>query len=121
MDTSKQYNINFKKPKSRRGLTQSQRESLVGWSFILPMFLGFCIFCFGPIIASFGISFTDWNLLQSPKFVVYIITQKCLKMIFIQCLKNTLFFVVTMVPSILVHILNVSSHTKQGVKGKGIF
>lgn len=103
-------------------LKHSKKDSLIGWSFVLPMFLGFCIFCFIPIVVSLGMSFTDWNLLQSPKFVGL---QNYNRMFrdesFIQCLKNTLFFVVNMVPSITIISLTLALILNKGLKGRGFF
>lgn len=44
------------------------KESFWAWFFILPAFLGTLIFIIIPIIASFGLSFADWNLINTPKF-----------------------------------------------------
>jgi multiple sugar transport system permease protein len=37
--------------------------------FISPWLIGFILFWAGPIVASFVLSFTDWNLLSSPHWV----------------------------------------------------
>jgi len=37
--------------------------------FLLPNILGFVIFTMGPVLASFGLSLVDWNLLGSPVWV----------------------------------------------------
>ena len=37
--------------------------------FLAPSLLGLIVFTLIPIIASLGLSFTDWNLLSPPKFV----------------------------------------------------
>ena len=46
-----------------------RRETLVGYLFILPSFLGFIIFFAVPAIRAVQISFTDWDLLQEPNWV----------------------------------------------------
>src|SRR6266511_1429297 len=43
-----------------------RREALEGYLFILPWFFGFLVFTAGPMLASLGLSFTKWNLLQPP-------------------------------------------------------
>lgn len=43
------------------------RESLTGWLFILPAFVGFILFYLVPSLRAFQISFTDWNLLRPPR------------------------------------------------------
>ena len=110
------------KQKKQKKFSQSQKESIIGWTFILPMFIGLCIFCFIPIITSLGISFTDWNLLESPKFIgIKNYTNMFKDSSFRQCLSNTLFFVVMMVPSILIVSLFLAILLNKGLKGKAFF
>jgi multiple sugar transport system permease protein len=45
------------------------REALWGYFFLLPWLLGLVIFVVGPIIASFVLSFTEYSILSTPKFV----------------------------------------------------
>ena len=49
----------------------ARREALTGYLFILPTYLGFLLFVLGPVIASLGLSFYDWDLLaqKPPEFV----------------------------------------------------
>lgn len=44
-------------------------ESIVAWIFILPCILGCFLFILIPILSSFMLSFFQWNLISSPKFV----------------------------------------------------
>ncbi|MDR0960455.1 MAG: sugar ABC transporter permease [Propionibacteriaceae bacterium] len=46
--------------KSRKNALR-RRNTLLGWSFILPNFIGFALITMVPIVALFYISFTDWN------------------------------------------------------------
>jgi len=51
-------------------LSLRTREALTGWLFVSPITLGFLIFFVGPLIAVFGYSLTEWNLLsQKSTFV----------------------------------------------------
>ncbi len=47
----------------------SRRESLVGYIFIFPMYLGFILFVLGPMIATIVLSFTNYGMFESPEFV----------------------------------------------------
>lgn len=47
----------------------SRRESLVGYIFISPMYLGFALFVLGPMIATIVLSFTNYGMFGSPEFV----------------------------------------------------
>jgi multiple sugar transport system permease protein len=45
------------------------RDTLTAWLFLLPWVIGFVLFSGLPILACFGISLTDWNLIQTPKII----------------------------------------------------
>lgn len=51
-----------------RSLTLRQRENLAGFLFIAPWAVGFLIFTAGPMLASLGLSFTDYDVLSPPVF-----------------------------------------------------
>lgn len=108
--------------KKKRRFTLAKKEELTGWLFVAPMLIGFIVFSFGPILASLLISFTDWNLLQPPKFVGI---NNFIKMFkdtqFIQSMGNTLYFVITMVPVILVVSLFLAIILNQKIWGKAFF
>jgi len=46
-----------------------RREAAIGLALITPWFTGFLIFSAFPILASFVLSFTDYNLQQAPNFI----------------------------------------------------
>ncbi len=54
------------KPKLGKSGRREEREFYL---FILPWIIGFVVFDFGPIIASLGISFTNWSAMTPPKFI----------------------------------------------------
>jgi multiple sugar transport system permease protein len=45
------------------------KENLSAYAFLSPWIIGFLLFTGGPIIVSFLLSFTKWNLLGSPRFI----------------------------------------------------
>lgn len=45
------------------------KESLTGYAIISPWLLGFFVLVLGPILASFYLSFTDYDLLSSPTWI----------------------------------------------------
>jgi len=47
----------------------ARREEREFYLFVLPWIIGLILFDFGPIVASLGIGFTDWSLLDVPKFI----------------------------------------------------
>jgi multiple sugar transport system permease protein len=46
-----------------------KREALAGYLFISPWIIGFVVFFLGPIIASFVLSLTRWNIVGTPEWV----------------------------------------------------
>ena len=44
--------------------SNTRREALWAWLFILPVTLGFFLFVLGPMLASLALSFTKWDLLS---------------------------------------------------------
>ena len=49
-------------PAYRRHSKLRLRNTLIGWSFILPNFLGFALLTLVPIVVLFYMSFTNWNV-----------------------------------------------------------
>jgi len=49
-------------PAYRPGSKLRLRNALIGWSFILPNFLGFALLTLVPIVILFYMSFTNWNV-----------------------------------------------------------
>ena len=46
-----------------------RREAFAGYLFILPWLVGFIFFFAGPILASFVLSFTRWDIVSDPRWV----------------------------------------------------
>ena len=56
-------------PAYRRGSKLRLRNALIGWSFILPNFLGFALLTLVPIVILFYMSFTNWNVFGKADWV----------------------------------------------------
>lgn len=56
-------------PAYRRGSRLRLRNALIGWSFILPNFIGFALLTLVPIIVLFYMSFTNWNVFGKADWV----------------------------------------------------
>lgn len=79
--------------KMRKSLTNTTRQSILGWSYILPWVIGFAVFTVYPIISSLVMSFYNWDLFGDKIFIglqnyVEIFSSD----IFIISLKNTLLY-----------------------------
>ena len=55
---------------ARRGWFNYRRQEMItAYLLILPTFLGFLVFVIGPIIASFALAFTQYDIMTPPKFI----------------------------------------------------
>ena len=107
----------------KKRLTQIlNNEQYAGWIFILPALLGIFIFIIIPVFCSFGLSFTQWDLLGEIKPVGFenykeIFTNK----VFYKILLNTIVFAVAtsvfgvIIPLVLAYIL------QQKIRGAEFF
>ena len=86
-----------------RQWTLARREAAAGYMFISPWIIGFILLTIGPMIASLYFSFTEYNIVDPPKWVG---TENFSRLIsdplFWQSLKVTLYFAVLSLPSALV-------------------
>jgi multiple sugar transport system permease protein len=55
-------------PGARR-LSLARREALWAYAFIAPWTIGFIIFTIGPMLASLFFSFTDYNIIDAPRWI----------------------------------------------------
>lgn len=100
-----------------------RREALLGYAFISPWLLGFIFFTAVPILASFGISFTRWNIVGTPKWVglqnyMHIFTNDSG---FEQALKVTFKYSLIYLPLTTVVGIATAMALNAKVKGVGIF
>ncbi len=89
------------------------KNNIVGLYFILPALIGTLIFIVIPIICSFGLSFTNWDLLNEIKFVGFDNYKIILnEQIFSKILLNTIVyafsvtFFAVLIPLLIASILN---------------
>ena len=100
----------------------STREALEGYLGISPWLIGFLLFTLGPLVASFVLSFSDWQITVAPKWVgidnyVRIFTKDP---DFYQSLKVTFTYVALSLPVNLLAGLGLSlllNHELPGMRG----
>ncbi len=100
-----------------------QREAILFYLCISPWLIGFVLFYLGPIIASFYISLTEWDLLTSPQFVgmdnyVRLFTRDTLAL---KSFKVTLVYTLVYVPLDLIFGLSLALLLNQKLRGIGAF
>lgn len=109
----------------KAGKNQAKRYShnLAGYIFISPWLIGFLLLTLWPILQSFYLSFTDYSLLDSPRWVgtdnyANIFTSDRL---FIKSLIVTFTFVLFAVPIKLFFSLMVAILLNKNIRGMGIY
>jgi multiple sugar transport system permease protein len=104
-------------------LTLRRLEAFYGYLFLLPWAIGFVLFVGGPMLASFGLSFTRYAIAQPPQFIglanyVEIATRDDL---FWGSLGRTFLYALVMVPASLVGSLLAALLLNQGLRGTNFF
>ncbi len=90
-----------------------------GYLFLLPSLAGFLIFVALPVAISLLLSFVDWNLLSQPQYVGLANYTQMLTRdpVFWKVVRNTAFFIVTIVPLQLAFGLALALALNQGLRG----
>ena len=57
------------RPARQPRIRQRTREAIEGYIFVLPAVIGFVLFTLYPMVASLGLSFTEYNLISSPAWI----------------------------------------------------
>lgn len=94
-----------------------------GYIFLLPSFVGFLIFVAMPVVVSLLLSFVDWNLLRSPEWVGLSNYRQLLLRdpVFWRVVRNTVYFMVTIVPLQLAFGLVLATMLNQAIRGKLVY
>ena len=94
------------------------REARWALLFLGPTLVGLAVLSAGPILATFGISLTKWDMLTAPQFVGLENYGKLLgDDRFLKALRNTVFYTVVSVPVGLVLALGLAAALNQQIRG----
>lgn len=97
-------------------------RSYVPYLFVMPMILGLILFRFGPIIASFAISFTRWRGTIAPQFIGWGNYRELVESeVFWEVMLNTLVFAVFFVPATMILGLLLALLVNQKLPGIAVF
>jgi ABC-type sugar transport system permease subunit len=107
---------------SKRRSKLALRNTLIGWSFILPNFIGFAALTLTPVIVLFYMSFTNWNIFGNPDWVGLANFQRLLgDSSFRISLFNTIYYAALHVPLTIVISLGLAILLNQKLKGVAFF
>ena len=100
-----------------------RREALLGYLYLSPFILGFLIFTAGPMLASLGLSFTEYRVTSPPTFVGRQNFRTALldDSLFWPSLGRTFYYTLVTTPIVIVGSLIVAILLNQGLKGTTAF
>jgi multiple sugar transport system permease protein len=100
----------------------ARREAIAGYLFISPWLVGFFVFILGPIVASFYLSLTDYQIVRAPTFVGLDNYRRMLDDDLVwQALKVTSLYVAISTPLVLALSFGVAVLMNQKVRGVGVW
>jgi multiple sugar transport system permease protein len=106
----------------RKWMNRTRREALDGYVFMSPAILGLLFFTLGPILASVYFSFTEYDILDSPKWIGLDNYKALLHdPLFWQSLKVTMIYSVVSVPLGLIISLFLALLLNRNIRGIFIF
>ncbi|HEV2527527.1 MAG TPA: sugar ABC transporter permease [Thermomicrobiales bacterium] len=109
-------------PVRKNRLSIRTREAIECYLFILPAILGLLLFYLGPMIASFVLSLTDYDLLTSPEFIGFENYRELVEdELFWQSLRVTAIYSIVSVPVVLALGLFLAVLLNQHVPGTTFF
>ena len=97
-------------------------SKLTPYLFILPMLIGLLVFRLIPIGASFGISFTSWNIFSPPRWIGLENYRTLLQSpVFWEVARNTVVFALVFVPLVMGLGLALALLVNQKLRGSTFF
>lgn len=98
-----------------------RRTTLVGWSFILPNFLGFAALTLVPVVATLLLAFTEWNSYSTPEWVGLDNFRRMFDSDnFWAALSNTTYYAAGHIPLTLAASLGLAVLLNQKLRGVGV-
>jgi multiple sugar transport system permease protein len=99
------------------------KRAIWGYIFLLPWLLGLIIFWLGPILASFYLSFTKYDVISDPQFIGLDNYQRAFSQDdqFWPSLGRTFQYAVAVVPLGLIGSLFLAILLNRGMKGTNVF
>jgi multiple sugar transport system permease protein len=103
-------------------ISPTKRDALSFYLFIAPWMLGFLAFTLGPIVASLGLSFTQYDMMLPPKYVGLQQYQRLFAdPLFYTSLSNTLYIVALAVPTSMLSSFLIALLLNQKVRGMAAY
>ena len=105
-----------------RRFTNRRREIVMGYLFLSPWLLGFLIFLLGPMIASLYFSFTEYKVIQAPRWIGLANYQRMFTdELFFHSLEVTAKYTAVSVPLGIIVALGLALLLNQPILARGLF
>lgn len=109
-------------PQRTRSRSRARRNALVGWSFILPNFIGFALLTLIPMGAAFVIAFMKWDSYSPPEWVGFANFARLLRdESFWIALGNTAYYAAGHIPLTILASLGLALLLNRKLRGLGFF
>ncbi len=111
-----------KKEKKQKGVSLTLRQNLVGYSFILPNFIGFFVFIFIPVMFSLALSFSHWDGFTEIEFAgIQNFVDIFKDSVFRDSIWQTAYFTIFTVLFSVIASLGLALLLNQKIKARGFF
>lgn len=111
-----------KKAKKQKGVSLTLRQNIVGYSFILPNFIGFFIFIFIPVMFSLALSFSHWDGFTKIEFAgIQNFVDIFKDRVFRDSIWQTAYFTIFTVLFSVIASLGLALLLNQKIKARGFF
>lgn len=104
-------------------MTRERREALTFYLLVSPFIIGFLIFTLVPMVSSFVLSFTSWDLVGLPHWVGFHNYQRLITNDpdFIQGIKVTVSYAIMELPLALIVSLTLAMLMNRNIRGVNVF
>src|SRR5215468_7522210 len=98
------------------------RNTVAGWSFILPNFIGFAVLTMVPVVVLFYVAFTNWNVFGNAKWTGMANFRRMLHdHSFWTALSNTVYYTVLHIPLTIAASLGLALLLNRKLRGVAFF
>lgn len=104
-------------------ISKEKRETILGWVMVSPFLIGFVFLTAIPMIASFVISFSEWDMLSNPEWIGFDNYKKLFfeDALALHSLNITILFTIVSIPLNILFGLALAMLLNTSIRGLAIF
>jgi multiple sugar transport system permease protein len=107
---------------NQKQMNMKRREAINGWLFASPWIIGFLLFTVGPMIFSFYVSFTRYNIIRTPEWIGLRNYERIFAdAYFWKSLENTFWLVGVKVPIVMIVAIGIALLLNAKIPGERFF